>query len=84
MLDNRLEMPRMTNRTGSNDETNELPNDDSNAEPPPENTAAAMRAKKLAAIKAAVEAGEYDSGEVLDEAMKMMRKRIEDDSTSSQ
>ena len=71
----------MGNRTGSNDDTKSS-DDDSPDQPPADNSAAAQRAKKLAAIKAAVEAGEYDSEDVLDEAMRIMLRRVQNDSDS--
>ena len=71
----------MTNRTGSNDDAKSSA-DDSPDQPPADNSAAAQRAKKLAAIKAAVEAGEYDSEDVLDEAMRIMLRRVQNDSDS--
>lgn len=41
--------------------------------------AAEQRRKKLAAIKKAVDAGEYDSEDVLDDALKSMLRHLDDE-----
>lgn len=63
--------------------TNRLPKDDdmpdSNPSSQPPLTPQEARQKKLDAIKRAVDAGEYDSEEIFDEALKRMLNSFEDD-----
>ena len=47
-----------------------------------ETEAAALRSEKVAAIKKAVEAGAYDSEELLEKAMTRMKERIENEDNS--
>ena len=74
-------MPNPSRRIPSNDP----PSDDTlgedraaDGEQPVENLAAAQRRKKLAAIKKAVDAGEYDSEDVLDDALKSILRHLDD------